>query len=243
MNRRSILKGLGGVSALSVVNTSASSDTGQNNQQELVINCPSNGGKGVPYSFSVGGEVEKTANPTMANVDTSKVTIDPEDDIDGCVVQGSSAGGYDAYFFTGKFTAFDIPERWEGKTNFWMNGEKRSVSAYNNGNPQVASCGQSDSDSANGDQQGSNDSSDGWCPLDNQITVYSTETGSQSVAYDIAVSGELELENGRRVSRTRGTLEPGGSLRPSVEFPYSGDLTRLDIDGMGEVRIQQENPC
>lgn len=246
MNRRKLLQTVGGASALGTITKSAIADKGQQTH-EICIGAPSD--RGYPYQFAVSGTLEKSAQPRQAPINPDRSDIrDPEDDIDGsgCRVHGATQGGWDCYAFSGDIIAFSVPEQWANQYTIYVDGSEQAASRLQTTqDPSTVACGSESgtTDSTDSDPRESEGQSDGWCPLDNQITIYATETGSEPITYDIAVSGQLELENGQRVSRTRGKLDPGGSLRPSVEFPYSGDLTRLDIDGMGSVRIQQENPC
>jgi len=75
----------------------------------------------VDYQFTVSGELRKTTSSGGAPVDGDAITIDPEDDRDGRTVHGTTAGGYDAYAYTGKVTAFDVTDC--ERADVWIDGQ------------------------------------------------------------------------------------------------------------------------
>lgn len=116
---------------------------GGQRDHELCINAPND--QLYPYQFAVGGRIEKLDAAEMANIDPDVVTVDAEDDIDHCSVNGFNRGAWDCYAFTGDLRAFSVPEQWLNKYNVRFDG--RPVSAgdlLTDTNPSEVACGGGD---------------------------------------------------------------------------------------------------
>ncbi|WP_135824492.1 vWA domain-containing protein [Halorussus ruber] len=118
-------------------------DGGGRVEHELCINAPND--RLYPYQFAVGGNIEKLDATEMANIDSDVVTVDAEDDIDHCSVNGFNRGEWNCYAFTGDLRAFSVPEQWMDKYNVRFDG--RPVSArdlFTDKNPSEVPCGGGD---------------------------------------------------------------------------------------------------
>lgn len=112
-------------------------------EHELCINAPND--RLYPYQFAVGGRIEKLDAAEMASIDSNVVTVDAEDDIDHCSVNGFNRGEWNCYAFTGDLRAFSVPEQWMDKYNVRFDG--RPVSArdlFTDKNPSEVPCGGGD---------------------------------------------------------------------------------------------------
>ena len=79
----------------------------------------------VDYQFTVSGDLRKTASSGGAPVPDDAVTTDPEDSVVGNTAHGATAGGYDAYAYTGNITAFGVSNC--ESADVWVDGQAVDV--------------------------------------------------------------------------------------------------------------------
>ena len=75
----------------------------------------------INYEFTVSGGVEKDASAGGAPIDDRYVTVDSTDSISGSTVRGVTAGGGDAFRFSGEITSLSVSDG--GKV--YVNGSRR----------------------------------------------------------------------------------------------------------------------
>ncbi|MFC4550139.1 MULTISPECIES: hypothetical protein [Halorussus] len=80
------------------------------------------GSNTIEYEFTVSGEVEKDGSAGGAPIDDQYVTVDSEDTISGSTVRGATAGGGDAFRFSGEITSLSVSDG--GKA--YVNGSRRA---------------------------------------------------------------------------------------------------------------------
>lgn len=201
---------------------------------ELVINAPPRGNGAYPYAFSVGGTIRKIGGQTKAPVNAQHVTTDPEDDVDGCEVNGWSAGGYDAYEFTGDLVTFSVPEQWEHKYNVWLDGKKVSASDLQTDDPDIIECGDETISNAAEDDSGGNSE----YPSAIHVVMPGPNTGG---VFSFGVTGKMQLPSGEVVGDVTANLGGIGVTGNAARLPFSGTLSHMSLtDYDMEVRVVQD---
>jgi hypothetical protein len=173
----------------------------------------------IDYQFTVSGGLRKTTSSGGAPVDESAITTDPEDDRDGSTVHGTTAGGYDAYRYTGQITQFDVVDC--NRADVWINGQK------------VDACRLPD---------GSNDG--GSTPASPELNGVIELRGGRSapVSYLIRVSGRIysTRRHSRQSDYQQVEWQLGGGEPTWDRYRFSGHIERLQTsDGAVDIVIQQ----
>lgn len=96
--------------------------TAANRPHHLVITGGDADGHVVMYKFEVTGTVGQTERAHDAPVDGDLVTDDPEEVIRSQTVDGSLAGGIDAYYYAGDLTEFRIDDCDHESVRIWIDG-------------------------------------------------------------------------------------------------------------------------
>lgn len=206
------------------------------NTHELVINAPPRGSGAHPYAFSVGGTVEKIDTPTMAPISPTYVTIDPEDDVDdGCAVHGWTAGGYDAYHFTGDLVVFHVPEQWAHNYNVWFDGTKVNALELQTDDPDIMECGTPETTTEQAAMGEGSESSE--FPSGIHIVV----PDGSSATFSLGVTGLMQLPDGSEVGDVSANMGGLGASGNAARIPFSGVVSHMYLSDYDmEIRIVQD---
>ncbi|WP_433628396.1 hypothetical protein [Halomicrococcus sp. NG-SE-24] len=173
----------------------------------------------INYQFTVSGGLRKTTSSGGAPIDDSAITKDPEDDRDGSTVHGATAGGYDAYVYTGQITALDIDNCDQAKV--WINGQAVNPCQLIGENPG----GSSGSDT-----------------LPSVIELHGKP--SAPVKFLIRVSGRIYSTSRHSPNSDYHQVEwqLGGEELPSDTYQFSGHIEQLQTsDGDVDIVIRQRD--
>ena len=235
--RRTVLRRLGAAStAFGFGSTTA---LAQGSGHELCINAPSD--RSYPYAFTVDGSVEKVDDPAQAPIDSDVVTVDVEDDPDGCVVRGYTRGGWDCYRFSGDLLAFDLPDQWVEEYNVYFDGESvHPNDLWTGRKPDEVQCAGGTGDDTNdggGADTPPESNDEKFCPYTNDAS-FGAEPKS-TFEYRFTTNEGIELRSGRRVEEASGTVRNRGG----DSMMFAGEVDSLRLLGAGHATLLQQTAC
>ncbi|WP_458188538.1 hypothetical protein [Haladaptatus sp. NG-WS-4] len=129
------MKALGSLAALAGVQGFVGRGRGvQSGESVLTITAPY--GSETFYQFQVTGGVRKLSSDPYGTVPAGAVTVDGEDDVNGCLVHGATNGGADVYAISGEVTYANLSGtgKQDGTARVYWNGQDVSGS-FERGTP------------------------------------------------------------------------------------------------------------
>lgn len=215
MNRRTILRTIGGATAAAGL-TAGPASAWQN--RITIKHVCDTVDKPITYKVHVTGKIKPTREPT------ADTTI--ADDY-GWVKGEVAPGNKDTLKYSGEVQTYRL---------------SAPATVVVNGDPiDRAECPPATATASDDGDECPDCGTDDYCPLDNTVKIVANVETPGTTRFTIETTGVIELSDGERVDRCEGEVDPDKTYEK--RYRYSGELTCLSVRGPGKAVIDQDTPC